>query len=79
MTIAVDFDGTIVEHRYPAIGKELPFAVASIKQLINEGHRFILWSVREGELLDEAVKWCPSLISCLIEATAKGNSLPIAG
>ncbi len=58
MTIAVDFDGTIVEHRYPAIGKEKPFAVAAIKQLIDEGHRFILWSVREGELLEEAVKWC---------------------
>jgi len=27
MTIAVDFDGTIVEHRYPEIGEEKPFAV----------------------------------------------------
>ncbi len=25
--IAVDFDGTIVEHRYPRIGEEIPFAV----------------------------------------------------
>lgn len=24
MTIAVDFDGTIVEHRYPEIGREIP-------------------------------------------------------
>ncbi len=58
MRIAVDFDGTIVEHRYPEIGKEIPFAVATIKQLIREGHLLILWSVREGELLDEAVEWC---------------------
>lgn len=58
MIIAVDFDGTIVEHRYPEIGKEIPFAVASIKKLIEENHRLILWSVREGELLDEAVEWC---------------------
>ena len=27
MIIAVDFDGTIVEHKYPAIGKEIPFAL----------------------------------------------------
>lgn len=58
MVIAVDFDGTIVEHKYPAIGKELPFATASLRQLIQDGHKLILWSVREGELLDEAIKWC---------------------
>lgn len=58
MIIAVDFDGTIVEHRYPEIGKERPFATATLRQLIKDGHQLILWSVREGELLDEAVKWC---------------------
>ena len=58
MTIAVDFDGTIVEHRYPEIGKELPFAVETLKRLINDRHRLILWSVREGKLLDDAVEWC---------------------
>lgn len=58
MTIAVDFDGTIVEHRYPAIGREVPFAIATIKKLINDGHKLILWTVREGRLLDEAVEWC---------------------
>ncbi len=34
MTIAVDFDGTIVEHRYPEIGEELPFATETLKMLI---------------------------------------------
>lgn len=58
MIIAVDFDGTIVEHKYPAIGKEIPFATATLRQLIKDGHKLILWSVREGELLEEAVKWC---------------------
>ena len=58
MTIAVDFDGTIVEHHYPHIGKEKPFAVRTLKQLIADGHKLILWSVREGRLLDEAVEWC---------------------
>jgi len=58
MTIAVDFDGTIVEHRYPDIGEEKPFAIETLKMLIKDHHRIILWSVREGALLDEAVEWC---------------------
>ena len=58
MIIAVDFDGTIVEHEYPKIGKEKIFATETLRQLINGGHRLILWTVREGELLDEAVEWC---------------------
>ena len=60
MLIAVDFDGTIVEHKYPKIGKERPFATATLKKLIEDGHRLILWTVREGRLLDEAVEWCES-------------------
>ena len=58
MVIAVDFDGTIVEHRYPSIGKELPFAIETLRKLAEEGHRLILWTVREGQCLDEAVEFC---------------------
>ena len=58
MTIAVDFDGTIVKHRYPDIGPEIPFAIETLLKLQEEGHKLIMWSVREGELLDEAVEWC---------------------
>lgn len=58
MIIAVDFDGTIVEHRYPEIGREIPFATETLRMLIKERHKLILWSVREGELLDNAVRWC---------------------
>lgn len=57
MTIAVDFDGTIVEHRYPKIGAPIPFAIETLAQLIEDGHKVILWTVREGELLDEAVEY----------------------
>lgn len=58
MIIAVDFDGTIVEHKYPKIGNELPFATATLRLLTEENHRLILWTVRHGELLQEAVDWC---------------------
>lgn len=58
MIIAVDFDGTIVTHKYPAIGKEIPFAVDALKRLRREHHLLILWTVREGRLLEEAVEFC---------------------
>ena len=58
MVIAVDFDGTIVEHKYPKIGEEIPFATDTLRMLINDHHKLILWSVREGELLQEAIDWC---------------------
>lgn len=58
MTIAIDFDGTIVEHKYPEIGPEIPFAIETLRMLINDRHRLILWSVREGVLLEEAVEYC---------------------
>lgn len=58
MIIAVDFDGTIVEHEYPQIGKEIPFAIETLKKLQEDQHRLILWSVREGRLLEEAVEFC---------------------
>ena len=58
MTIAVDFDGTIVEHAYPEIGREIPFATDTLRMLIEDRHQLILWSCREGELLQDAIDWC---------------------
>ena len=58
MTIAVDFDGTIVEHRYPQIGRERPFAIDTLKMLAAAGHKLILWTAREGMLLENAVEYC---------------------
>ena len=58
MVIAVDFDGTIVEHKYPKIGEEIPFATETLRMLIKEKHKLILWSVREGQLLQDAIDWC---------------------
>ncbi len=58
MVIAVDFDGTIVEHKYPEIGEERPFAVETLKKLAEQRHKLILWTVREGKLLEDALDWC---------------------
>jgi len=56
--IAVDFDGTIVDHAYPAIGKEKLFAFRTLIELEKLGARLILWTFRSGKELDEAVDFC---------------------
>ncbi|MCE5346280.1 MAG: hypothetical protein LLG13_08345 [Bacteroidales bacterium] len=56
--IAVDFDGTIVDHEYPAIGKEKLFAFQTLKELDKLGVRLILWTFRTGKELDDAVEFC---------------------
>lgn len=58
MIIAIDFDGTIVEHAYPEIGKPIPFAIDTLLQMQKDGHKLILWTVRQGRLLKEAVDYC---------------------
>ena len=47
--IAVDFDGTIVEHAFPQIGKPIPFAIETLLKLQKEGYRLVLWTVRTGK------------------------------
>ncbi|MDR0824817.1 MAG: hypothetical protein LBN74_06950 [Prevotella sp.] len=72
MDICIDFDGTCVTHEFPAIGKDIG-AVPVLKELVDKGHRLILFSMRSdrkkkkkvnGEeivvvenVLSEAVKW----------------------
>ncbi len=58
MKIAVDFDGTIVEHKYPAIGEELLFAFDTLRQLQKQGHQLILWTFRSGKELQDAIEYC---------------------
>ena len=57
-TIAVDFDGTIVEDEYPGIGKPKLFAFETLKKLQEKGHRLILWTYRNGKHLEDAVTFC---------------------
>lgn len=58
LKIAVDFDGTIVEHKYPEIGKELLFAFDTLKALQKQRHLLVLWTYRSGKELEEAVEYC---------------------
>ncbi|SHE48941.1 hypothetical protein SAMN05444278_10265 [Psychroflexus salarius] len=56
--IAVDFDGTIVENKYPGIGEPMLFAFETLKKLQETGHILILWTYRSGKSLEEAVNFC---------------------
>ncbi len=56
MIIAVDFDGTCVTHAYPKIGKDIG-SVPVLKQLVKYGHELILWTMRSGKELEDAINW----------------------
>lgn len=55
--IAVDFDGTCVTHEYPEVGKTVNNAVKTLKRLNEADVKIILWTMRSGEFLQDAVKW----------------------
>ena len=57
-TIAIDFDGTIVENIYPKMGKPKLFAFEILQKLKDSGYRLILWTCRSGKELEEAVEFC---------------------
>lgn len=54
--IVVDCDGTVMTHDYPRIGKDIG-AVPVLKELIKNKHQLILFTMRSGKKLDDAVNW----------------------
>jgi hypothetical protein len=58
MKIGIDFDGTITEHEYPAIGRPAPGAIEWMKKFKKDGNKLILWTMRDGKELQAAVDYC---------------------
>ena len=56
--IAVDFDGTLSENCWPDIGEPNYELIDYLMDCRYQGAKVILWTCREGELLDKAVAWC---------------------
>lgn len=75
MIIAVDFDGVLCENRFPEIGPPNYEVVSAIRELMDKGHEVILWTSRNGQELDNAVKWCHDrgLHFCAINEPAPSN------
>lgn len=55
--IAVDFDGTLCENKWPEIGEPNKELIAYLKKLQEAGDKLVLWTCRVGEILDNAVAW----------------------
>ena len=56
---AVDFDGVISKHsRYPNLGEPNIEMIRWLKKKQEDGVKLILWTCREGKLLDEAITFC---------------------
>lgn len=58
--IAVDFDGTLVEDKFPEIGKPNDPVFELLCKAQENCVKIILWTCRNGERLDQAVKFCES-------------------
>lgn len=58
MIIAIDFDGVLVEDKFPAIGKPNWDIIYPVWRLKHSEHELILWTSRIDERLQEAVDWC---------------------
>ena len=58
MIIAVDFDGTLCENKYPDIGKPNKFLIRNLIARKKNGDKIILWTCRCGWKLERAVEWC---------------------
>lgn len=57
MTIGIDFDGTLVSWNFPLVGKDIG-AAKVCRDLVKKGVKIILYTMRNKEFLDDAVKWC---------------------
>lgn len=56
MKVVIDFDGTCVSHDYPRVGADIG-AVPILKEIQEQGHHLILFTMRSGEKLQDAVDW----------------------
>ena len=68
MYVAVDCDGTIVEHMFPDLGPPVPGAVEWMRTWAEAGAKLLLWTVRDDDrevadpryakTLSKAVAYC---------------------
>ena len=56
--IGIDFDGTVVTHEYPMVGRDIG-AVPVLKRLVREGYKLILNTMRDSKngTLQDAINW----------------------
>lgn len=58
MIYAIDFDGTLCKKNWPRIGEPNRELISFLLGERQNGAELILWTMREGKALDEAIAWC---------------------
>jgi len=75
LIVAVDFDGTLVEDKFPQIGEPIPENVSTLKYLQNAGIKIILHTCRDNDTvemnLDCAVEYCKNVLGVTFDAVNK--------
>lgn len=81
MIVAVDFDGVLCENQFPEIGPPRYDVIAAIRELMVRGHEIVLWTSRNGQELENAVKWCNDrgLHFCAVNEPAPSNARAYEG
>lgn len=73
MIYAIDFDGTVVTHEFPKIGKDVPYAVETLQKIVAHGGKLILWTMRANhteppEFKSEAYNETNPIVECAPDA-----------
>ena len=57
-TVGIDFDGTVVTHEYPRVGRDIG-AIPVLKRLVESGNKLILFTMRDSRngTLQDAINW----------------------
>ena len=58
LTLCIDFDGTMVEHEFPYLGKPIDDSVYWMQRYVVAGAKIVLWTMRSGRELQHAVDYC---------------------
>jgi hypothetical protein len=80
VTIYLDFDGTMVEHYYPNMGRCNFGSVEVVRKLQDAGHTIILNTYRadcNDGTLEKAIKWLENSWMCLKDKNSGRELLPI--
>lgn len=72
--LAVDFDGTLVENKFPNIGNPDWVICNVVKAYQDAGWKIILWTCRTDQMLQDAVQFCHETLG--LEFDAVNDNLP---
>lgn len=55
ITVVLDFDGTVLTHDFPELGKDIG-AIPVLKKIVANGHKLVLFTMRSDEQNEQTFK-----------------------